>query len=97
MLRQQRGKNQGSITRRPDGRWEARITLDDGTRRSLYGRTEGEAHRKLVDALYARQSNEARSDSIRLGDFLDNWLERIAKPRIRAQTYRAMRSMSAVI
>lgn len=89
MQRQQRGRNQGSITQRPDGRWEARVTLADGSRRSFYGRTEHEAHRKLVDALYDRQSGEAKSESMRVGDFLDEWLNRIAKPRIRAQTYKS--------
>jgi hypothetical protein len=34
-----RGNNEGSITKRPDGRWEARIGLADGRRKSFYGKT----------------------------------------------------------
>src|SRR6266851_2112090 len=89
MQRQQRGKNQGSITKRPDGRWEARVTLSDGSRRSFYGRTEKDAHHKLVEALYARQNDDANVPSVSLSDFLDTWLERIARPRIRSQTFKS--------
>ncbi len=89
MQRQQRGKNQGSITKRPDGRWEARVTLSDGSRRSFYGRTEKDAHHKLVEALYARQNDDANVPSVCLSDFLDTWLERIARPRIRSQTFKS--------
>ena len=88
MPRLRRGNNQGSITRRPDGRWEAKITLADGTRRSFYGQTEGEVNRKLVEVLHIRNTESSPEKSIRVADFLDMWLERIAKPRIRAQTYK---------
>lgn len=63
--------------------------MADGTRRSFYARTEKEAHRRLVEALYQRQNGETSAQSIRLDEFLDMWLERIAKPRIRAQTYKS--------
>jgi integrase len=89
MQRLQRGRNQGSLTRRPDGRWEARVTLPDGTRRSFYGPTEQDAHRKLVEALYEQQNNDSGTEAMRVGDFLDTWLERVAKPRIRPQTYKS--------
>ena len=42
----------GSIRRRADSRlWEARITLEDGTRKSLYGKTWAEAAKKLNAAI----------------------------------------------
>jgi integrase len=37
-----RARGEGSIRKRPDGLWEARITLDSGKRRSFYGRTQTE-------------------------------------------------------
>lgn len=89
MARGRRGNHQGSIRQRSDGRWEAILSLPNGDRLSFYGRTEDEAHRKLTVALYERQGGKAESPgSMKLADFLDTWLERIAKGRVRAQTYR---------
>ncbi|WP_300268293.1 site-specific integrase [Microbacterium sp.] len=47
-----RGQNTGSISSRPrkDGRWEARLTLPDGRRKSFYGKTWKEAEQKLQRA-----------------------------------------------
>jgi len=65
------------------------LSLPDGVRLSLYGRTEDEAYRKLTSALYSRQVGAAsEAGSMKLADFLDMWLERIAKPRVRKQTFR---------
>ena len=35
-----RGNLEGNIRRRPDGRWEGRIMLPDGTRKSIYGSSQ---------------------------------------------------------
>jgi integrase len=50
--KKKRSPNTGSLParQRPDGRWEARLTLPDGRRRSFYGATWEEAERKLTDA-----------------------------------------------
>lgn len=45
-----RGNSEGSITKRPDGRYEARVTLPDGKRESFYGKTRQEANQKLLQA-----------------------------------------------
>lgn len=47
--RRKRAQNTGSvpITPRKDGRYEARLTLPDGTRKSFYGKTWREAEQKL--------------------------------------------------
>lgn len=42
-----RGHGEGTITLRRDGRWEARVSLPDGERKCLYGRTRAEAASKL--------------------------------------------------
>lgn len=89
MARRKRGNHQGSIRRRSDGRWEAILSLPNGDRLSFYGRTQDEAHRKLTVALYERQGgNPSTPGSMKLGEFLETWLERIAKARVRAQTYK---------
>jgi hypothetical protein len=43
----QRGHREGSIRLRSDGRWEARISLPDGKRKSLMGRSRAEVVAKL--------------------------------------------------
>jgi integrase len=52
MARPKRAQNTGSISARPrsDGRFEARLTLPDGSRRSFYGKTWREAEAKLIRA-----------------------------------------------
>jgi integrase len=46
-----RGNGEGSLTKRPDGRWEARITLENGKRKSFFSRTRQAAARRLAEAL----------------------------------------------
>jgi integrase len=89
MARKRRGNNQGSINQRPDGRWEAKLSLPNGDRLSFYGRTADEANRKLTVALYERQGgNGDAPGAMKLAEYLDTWLERTAKGRVRAQTYK---------
>ena len=58
-----RGNSEGTITKRADGRWEARISLPDGKRKSFYGKTRQEVARRLsghamrwAEALLSRMS-----------------------------------------
>ncbi len=46
-----RGNNEGSITHRSDGRWMARVTLADGTRKTLYAKTRQEVAQRLKSTL----------------------------------------------
>jgi integrase len=46
-----RGNHEGSIRKRSDGRWEARMSLDGGRRKSLFGKTRAEVAQRLRDAL----------------------------------------------
>ncbi len=54
-MARRRGNAEGTIYKRKDGRWEARISLDQGRRKAFYGRTRPEVRRKLATALKARQ------------------------------------------
>jgi integrase len=48
--RKQRGRGEGSIYQRKDGRWVASIVLEDHSRKYYYGQTRREAHEKLKKA-----------------------------------------------
>jgi hypothetical protein len=51
LSRTKRGNNEGSIIKRSDGRWMARLTLPDGTRKTIYAKTRQEASRLLASAI----------------------------------------------
>jgi hypothetical protein len=72
-----RGNNEGSITKRPDGRWMVRVSMPDGTRRVAYGKTRAEVQEKLKDLLkQAEHAARFTPGQIykTLGDFLDVWV-----------------------
>lgn len=85
-----RSNREGSVYRRAsDGKWCASVTLPDGRRKVLYGRTREEASRKLTAALHAvQQGAPPRSDErLTVGAFLTKWLEESARPAVRPKTY----------
>lgn len=83
-----RGHNEGSIRKRADGRWEARLILEDGTRRSLYGRTRQEVARHLSEALRDKEQGiSALGDRQTLEQFLTSWTE-LTKHTIKPRTWR---------
>ncbi len=51
-----RGNDEGNIRRRSDGRWEARMTLENGKRKSFYGTTRQEVARLLTAAVRDRDN-----------------------------------------
>ena len=81
-----RGRGDGSIRRRTDGRWEGSVELETETgerkRRSVYGRTRAEVAekvRRLQDEVASGQP--VIDERTRLGDYLDVWLEEVVKPK----------------
>lgn len=87
-----RGHNEGTITERKDGRWEARVFLgyENGKpkRKCLYGKTRSEVAAKLARALSDLQNGQALPDErLSLAGFLEAWLEGTAKARLRFSTY----------
>jgi integrase len=75
-----RGQGEGSICRRPDGRWVAVIDLGwrDGkrARKYLYGRTRELVARKLARALtQQQQGHEFANERLTVEQFLARWLE----------------------
>lgn len=84
-----RGNGEGSIRQRDsDGLWEARITLDDGKRKSLYGETRAEAAQKLRDALHDVGKGIPLVDERQtVKQYLSGWYESM-RPQVRQSTYR---------
>src|SRR5215217_3830463 len=86
-----RGNGEGTITRRKDGRWEARYyvhTMDGAKRKVLYGKTRAEARDKLAKALSDRIDGIVYDDeNMTLGEYLDVWLEGSVYASVRQSTY----------
>lgn len=76
MSNSRRGNGEGSVRKRPDGTWEARLRLDDGRRKSFYGKTRAEASRKLAACIRDQErgvlalGNERQS----VARYLASWL-----------------------
>lgn len=86
--RHKRGHGDGGIHQRADGRWEARLDLPDGKRKSYYGKTRLEVRDKLRMA--QRKLEEGLDLGTReqsVGQFLDRWLADVAKARVRPSTF----------
>ena len=88
-----RGRGEGSITRRADGRWMARVDLgwQDGKRRrkTLYGRTKREVQDKLRETLHRTEKGlPPVPEQETVGAFLRRWLETI-RGRVRLRTHKS--------
>ncbi len=82
-----RGRGEGSITKRADGRWEARLDLGyvDGTRRhkSVYGRTRNDVAQKLRQQQQRQDSGELLLDErMTLTDWLTHWVDDVLPTRV---------------
>lgn len=96
MAKQTRGKGEGNIRERKPGQWEARITLDNGQRKSIYGKTRKEVAARLAEALRDRDKGlpAVRDEQRTVAAFLASWLERV-KPTIRPRTWIRYRQLLA--
>jgi integrase len=81
-----RGKGEGSIYRRKDGRWVGQYEVG-GKRRYIYGKTRKEVATKLNKAIAERDAGMVfDAGSLNLGDYLDGWLDSI-KDTLRRRTW----------
>jgi integrase len=82
-----RGHNEGSVFQRADGRWVASISLEDGKRRDVYGRTRKEAADKLL-----RLQRDLRAglplvrEDQTVEQYLTSWISDI-RPHLRIRSY----------
>jgi integrase len=86
-----RGNNEGSISRRKDGRWEARYTVhtaEGPKRKVLYGKTRADVSAKLTKAMADRDGGLVfDAGGTTVGDYLDRWLCDAVKDTVRESTY----------
>jgi integrase len=86
-----RGNGEGSISRRTDGRWEAKYTAhtaDGPKRRGLYGKTRKEAADKLAKVLADRAGGYTfDTENMTVGEYLDRWLIDSDRGSVRTSTY----------
>lgn len=87
-----RSHGEGTRHKRADGRWEWRVTMPDGRRRSFYGRTEREARDKKNRALREyEQGLRASSEKLTVATYLRSWLDGSLSERARPSTVRSYR------
>lgn len=88
MASKQRGHGEGTISQRKDGRWEAKISLDNGKRKAYYGSTRKEVSDKLKIALRDQQQGLlVTGPSQTVEQYLTRWLEDSARQTVRPRTY----------
>ncbi|HZC07305.1 MAG TPA: tyrosine-type recombinase/integrase [Ktedonobacterales bacterium] len=94
MSGKKRGNGEGSIYHRADGRWHARLTLQDGRRKDFYGMTRAEVSRKMAEAIRDRDKglHAPTDDRLRLAPFLDEWLDG-KKATLRPRTWLRYREL----
>ncbi len=91
-----RGNGEGSITRRKDGLYMARYTVQTATgtkRKTIYGKEREEVAEKLVDALSNRNKGlvfDAGSQTV--GEYIERWLQTSAKGSVRESTFESYRN-----
>jgi integrase len=88
MEKKKRGNNEGSIIKRRDGRWMARVTLEHGKRKHIYGKTRQEVSRRMVETQQEiEQGLPILDERQTVGQYLETWVE-VAKSQIRGSSWR---------
>src|SRR5215218_2374573 len=92
-----RGNGEGSITRRKDGLYMARYTVETATgakRKTLYAKTRKEASERLTEALaQARKGITAGACSMSLSSCIKCWLENSLRCSERQSIYQRDESL----
>ena len=90
-MSKKRENGEGSIHRRKGGGWCAQYTVYTAKgrkRKTLYGKTRLEVAAKLAKALSDREGGITfDADNLRLGDYLQRWLEDSKKGSVKRVTY----------
>jgi integrase len=90
-MSKRRGNNEGSISRRKDGRWMGRYTVHTAAgpkQRAVYGKTRQEACEKLTKAMADRDGGIVYDGGkLTVGEYLDRWLSDSVRDTVRQRTY----------
>ncbi len=89
-----RGPHEGSIYLRKDGRWAGSVHIgyENGkrVRKHVVGHSRKEVAEKLDALLRAHRERRPIPDQrLKLGPFLRAWLDEVARPSLRASTYKS--------
>src|SRR5215471_3416193 len=92
MSTRRRGRGEGSIYKRRDGRWAARISTGYAhgrrSRMWIYGATRQDVADKLTAALRAQQQGMlVAPERVTVQQFLSRWLDDSARPKLRPRTF----------
>jgi integrase len=92
-----RGNGEGTITRRKDGLYMARYTVETATgakRKAIYAKTRKEASVSFSEALAQAQKGITEdAGAITVGAFLGRWLEDTVRGSVRQSTYQRDESL----
>lgn len=95
-----RGNNEGSIRQRPDGRWEARVTIgtNPGTgkpeRRSIYGKTQAEVRKQMTQILNALDTGTyQRPDKTTVSKWMEEWIDTFCANKVKPLTLASYRGI----
>ncbi|HEX9131119.1 MAG TPA: tyrosine-type recombinase/integrase [Ktedonobacteraceae bacterium] len=92
--RPRRGRGEGSVYQRKDGRWSASLYLENGKRKTVYGRTRKEAYEKLQKTLLEqRQGLLATGPKQTVKQYMEYWLEHVHKQSLRLNSYVKVREL----
>ena len=92
-----RGNGEGGISRRKDGLYMARYTIQTPTgskRKTLYGKTRREVDEKLTKAKADRDGGLVfDADNLKLGEYLGRWLADSVRDTVRPTTFERYEQM----
>ena len=92
-MAKKRGNGEGGITRRNDGLYMARYTVQTATgskRKTIYGKTRQEDSEKLNKALADRDGGLIfDAENLAVSDYLDRWLQDSVQGSVRERTYKS--------
>jgi integrase len=97
MAKQRRGNGEGGVSRRKDGSWMARYTVQTPSgrkRKVIYAKSQAEARRKLTEALADRDRGLTYdAEGLTVGGYLARWLEDSVRGSVKVTTYQSYGSL----
>ena len=83
-----RGRGEGSIYKRKDGRWAGAVSLPNGRQKTVYAGTRTAVREKLRQTQQqVAQGLPVADEQTRLADYLRRWLEDSARQRLRPRVF----------
>jgi integrase len=97
MAKQRRANGEGGISRRKDGSWMARYTVQTASgrkRKVIYAKSQAEARRKLTEALADRDRGLTYdAEGLTVEGYLARWLEDSVRGSVKVTTYQSYGSL----